>query len=123
MFCKNCGSEIKEKSKFCQNCGTPVITYESEVIEEELNTADNVNEVRIFCRNCGAEIKTENKFCPKCGISVTSVLMSSLVYTLTKVIEKYDKASSTASVEESETKILSESYGGYPTCSELDKIE
>lgn len=122
MFCKNCGNEIKEKGKFCQNCGTPVIAYELEVIEEELNTADNVSEVRIFCRNCGTEIKTENEFCPECGISVTSVLMSSLVYTLTKVIEKYDKESMPVDIVKSQAEISHKSHADSLISSEPETI-
>ena len=40
MFCKNCGNEIKENSRFCDSCGTPVISPETEVINKftEKNT-------------------------------------------------------------------------------------
>lgn len=122
MFCENCGNEIKEKSKFCQNCGTPVITSEPKTVKEELNTADNVSEVRIFCRNCGTEIKTENEFCPNCKVSLRSSLMFSLVYTLTKVIEKYDKKSIQADIAESQTEISYKSHEESPISSEQETI-
>ena len=34
MFCKNCGNEIKENSRFCDSCRTPVISPETEVINK-----------------------------------------------------------------------------------------
>lgn len=122
MFCENCGNEIKEKSKFCQNCGTPLITSEPEEVKEELNTADNVSEVRILCRNCGAEIRTENEFCPNCKVSVKSSLMFSLAYTLTKVIEKYDKELIPEDIVESQTEISYKSREDSPTSSEPETI-
>mgnify|MGYP000652450827 CR=1 FL=1 len=54
MFCKNCGHEISDDSKFCSNCGTKVEVEEDIVvpvavvdkIEEEVNESEveSVNE-------------------------------------------------------------------------------
>ena len=57
VICKNCGTELKEGSKFCKNCGSEV------VIEEE---PVDVNETK-FCANCGFEMPVTIKFCPECG--------------------------------------------------------
>ncbi len=35
MFCKNCGTEINEKSKFCLNCGTNISQESATSFEEE----------------------------------------------------------------------------------------
>ena len=48
MFCKNCGHEISDDSKFCSNCGTKVEVDEDIVvpvavvdkIEEEVNESE-----------------------------------------------------------------------------------
>ena len=48
MFCKNCGHEISDDSKFCSNCGTKVEVDEDIVvpvevvdkIEEEVNDSE-----------------------------------------------------------------------------------
>ena len=36
MFCRNCGSEIKEGRKFCTECGAPVAKKEDFVQQEEI---------------------------------------------------------------------------------------
>ena len=41
MFCKNCGHEISDDSKFCSNCGTKV---EREVEEEIVEPIEVVEE-------------------------------------------------------------------------------
>ena len=48
MFCKNCGHEISDDSKFCSNCGTKVEVDEGIVVpvavvdktEEEVNESE-----------------------------------------------------------------------------------
>ncbi|MBQ4268240.1 MAG: leucine-rich repeat protein [Clostridia bacterium] len=47
--CKNCGSEVSERSKFCDICGTKL---------------NNV------CVNCGEELNERSRFCPICGTPV-----------------------------------------------------
>lgn len=118
MFCENCGNEIKEKSKFCQECGTPLINYNSEVLYEKTNTADNSDKIKVLCKNCRAEIKTDSEFCQECGFSVKFSLMSLLADTLTKVIEKSDKESNKVSVAESKTETSHDNCVNYSTSSE-----
>jgi hypothetical protein len=38
MFCKNCGSELKENEKFCSKCGTSATTIERGSSEDSLNS-------------------------------------------------------------------------------------
>ena len=40
MFCKNCGNQLKEDSKFCRGCGTPVVKKSNLVAEENCNSRD-----------------------------------------------------------------------------------
>lgn len=51
MICKNCGSQIRNNTKFCPGCG---------------------QKVGLFCKNCGAEIKPGMKFCGICGFPINA---------------------------------------------------
>lgn len=57
MFCKKCGNELKDGTKFCPKCGTAVDQIPKE-------------EEKKLCTGCGAELKPGAKFCPKCGTPV-----------------------------------------------------
>ena len=58
MKCQNCGSEVRDGAKFCRECG-------SEVIEktEALNTND--------CPVCGNILEQNAIFCNECGTRLT----------------------------------------------------
>lgn len=45
MFCKNCGNELPDNSKFCPNCGT-------NVIEGEQTSVNNTEEVILMKGLC-----------------------------------------------------------------------
>ena len=72
LFCKNCGRELEDDSKFCPGCGMPI--QKPKIIEV------------IKCRNCGSKIEDDNKFCPQCG---TPILESNIKTTENKK-EKLD---------------------------------
>ncbi|MDO4647105.1 MAG: zinc-ribbon domain-containing protein [Eubacteriales bacterium] len=59
MFCKNCGKELAEGSKFCPFCGDPQ------------STESNVRTVHLRCKDCGgimeANPDTQEMQCPFCG--------------------------------------------------------
>ncbi len=55
-FCKHCGNELKEGTKFCAKCGTPTGTVESSPPAPNAWT----------CPACGHE-NAKGKFCAKCG--------------------------------------------------------
>lgn len=38
MFCKYCGKQVEEGSRFCVYCGNPMIPEESEIILQEVKT-------------------------------------------------------------------------------------
>ena len=44
MFCKNCGHEISDDSKFCSNCGTKVEREVEEEIVEPIEVVDKTEE-------------------------------------------------------------------------------
>lgn len=73
MFCKNCGNNVNEGSKFCRECGTEII---SEPKIPKNNTCPKcgnwLNEGAMFCNNCGYQTggfqeKTVNEICPYCN--------------------------------------------------------
>ena len=43
MFCKNCGSELKEDTIFCGHCGTPVKEIDAAILEE-IDHKQNISE-------------------------------------------------------------------------------
>lgn len=45
MFCKNCGKEISNDSKFCQFCGSPM---DAPVTTAQVAVSDNIDLVEIF---------------------------------------------------------------------------
>ncbi len=60
MYCKNCGKQIDENSKFCQFCGCPIF---------DINRSRNTYyEGEIYkCPNCGEPLNSFTAFCPACG--------------------------------------------------------
>ena len=42
MFCKNCGKEIDDGSKFCQYCGANLTASETDIKKEISKFTDNV---------------------------------------------------------------------------------
>ena len=74
MFCKKCGKEISDDSKFCEGCGEN-LEVNSKVVninetnppkKEAINTEDNSDFIR--CRSCGKRVAKSIKTCPHCGI-------------------------------------------------------
>lgn len=57
MFCKNCGTELKDNAKFCHHCGNSMNPIDKEVTP-------------IYCRNCGKKLSDDAKFCADCGTTV-----------------------------------------------------
>lgn len=53
MFCRHCGTQIPDGSKFCPACGKPL-----------------EDEKLLFCTSCGAQIPPEADTCPACGAAV-----------------------------------------------------
>lgn len=56
MYCRNCKTEISEKSKVCPGCG-----------------CDPLDETK-FCQECGSETSEKQKMCVNCGCElITSI--------------------------------------------------
>ena len=53
MFCKHCGKQLSENTRFCPNCGW-----------------ERYDPVPFKCEHCGTIIPKGSGFCTKCGWSV-----------------------------------------------------
>lgn len=62
MYCKYCGKEILNDSKFCSFCGK----QRSADITKGQNTVSE----DVHCLYCGAKIRSEDRFCPSCGAEI-----------------------------------------------------
>ncbi|MBQ6884360.1 MAG: zinc-ribbon domain-containing protein [Clostridia bacterium] len=67
MFCRNCGNQISEGTKFCSNCGmaqeiSQPETQDTKIVEQEIQPK--------LCKNCGVELKDGVKFCSECGTAI-----------------------------------------------------
>ena len=63
MFCRQCGSELKEGAAFCSKCGYKVVNQADEKIEIPPPVIGTV------CSKCGAPLKEGAAFCNACGAS------------------------------------------------------
>ena len=63
MFCRQCGSELKEGAAFCSKCGYKVVNQADEKIEISPPVIGTV------CSKCGAPLKEGAAFCNACGAS------------------------------------------------------
>lgn len=60
-FCSNCGSEVKDNTKFCPECGNS-LNHEVESINSQQNNATGT-----LCPKCGSLIPEGNVACINCG--------------------------------------------------------
>lgn len=66
MYCKNCGKQIDDDSKFCRFCGTALDanfnkeTSRKTVYEGEIHK----------CPNCGQTLNSFTAYCPACGYEI-----------------------------------------------------
>lgn len=61
MYCKHCGKEIDDDSKFCRHCGgvqeMPIANPKENVVEEKSNTKEKVVEIPTIKVNLSAKTK------------------------------------------------------------------
>lgn len=72
MFCKNCGQQLLEDSKFCHKCGTPV--NENNANDTTQRKQSYVGEVK-KCPSCGMELSSMTAICPACGHEINSAVV------------------------------------------------
>ncbi len=93
-FCKNCGQQLLEDSKFCHKCGTPTVQND---VESETNRKMVYDGEIHKCPNCGELLKSFETNCPICGYELRDVLNSNAVRNfaekLTSVVEHHEKIS------------------------------
>lgn len=70
MFCKNCGQQLLEDSKFCHKCGTPAVRND---IENEANRKMVYDGEIHKCPNCGEVLDSFTTICPRCGFELRGV--------------------------------------------------
>ena len=68
MFCRQCGSELKEGAAFCSKCGYKVVNQADEKIEIPPPVIGTV------CSKCGAPLKEGAAFCNACGASTAPAI-------------------------------------------------
>lgn len=83
MFCKNCGKELENDSKFCNFCGTPVsgINTERKIVYD-----GDIHK----CPNCGEILKSFDIKCPTCGLEVRDRNSSSSIKEFSMKLEKIE---------------------------------
>lgn len=66
-FCRNCGTQLAENSKYCQKCGKPVSvdTYRSSS-QRQFDYEGKVYK----CPNCGEILPSFVRNCPACGLEL-----------------------------------------------------
>lgn len=62
MYCKHCGAEISEASRFCESCGTDL----TEAVADD-NNKITYDKNSLYCTNCGEKIG-KLRDCPKCHL-------------------------------------------------------
>lgn len=88
MFCKNCGQQLVEDSKFCHKCGTPAVVNDT----ENENSRKTVYDGEIHkCPNCGEVLDSFTKNCPQCGFELRGAKAVSSVSELAMKLEQIEK--------------------------------
>jgi len=60
MFCKKCGTQLNDSTRFCSGCGTPQSAAPAPAQTQQ-------PAAHAVCRNCGAQLAANAKFCDACG--------------------------------------------------------
>lgn len=83
MFCKFCGANIDDNSRFCAYCGS--------YLNDETNTPQNIslkNNISSqkssisFCKSCGSRLDDTYLFCPYCNSLLENPTLGIRVYTI-----------------------------------------
>ena len=76
-FCRKCGNQLGDGSKFCMACGTPVNrtdTSENSNAYSKGPETEKINQTQsqYICKSCGNPVRQGLKFCTFCGAPVTN---------------------------------------------------
>lgn len=83
MFCKNCGKELENDSKFCNFCGTSVSGINT---ERKMFYDGDIHK----CPNCGEVLKSFSMNCPACGYELRNTNASSAIREFSLKLEKIE---------------------------------
>lgn len=75
IYCRNCGTQLEDTSKFCQKCGYPT---KNENIEYTQRQQEFVGKI-YKCPSCGEILKSFQINCPSCGCELRDAKISSAV--------------------------------------------
>lgn len=88
MFCKNCGQQLLDDSRFCHKCGTPIIQNN---IENETNRKMMYDGEIHKCPNCGKALDSFTTICPQCSFELRGVKSTNSVRELSIKLEQIEK--------------------------------
>lgn len=92
MFCKNCGQQLLEDSKFCHKCGTPAI-------QNDIDNRKMVFDGEIHkCPNCGETLDSFTTICPQCSFELRGVKSTNSVRELSIKLEQIEKTREKSSI-------------------------
>ena len=70
MFCRKCGTQLPEDSKFCLKCGATTSNSTSPSQNNSITSPSfKPNANSMICKNCGKPLTTKWKHCPYCNIT------------------------------------------------------
>jgi uncharacterized Zn finger protein (UPF0148 family) len=82
-FCSNCGTKLKDGSKFCAECGASQAAVQTQADPPPQVAASQPRTVHVGqvkkCPNCGAPIESFQTRCPSCSYELNSIEVSSPV--------------------------------------------
>jgi predicted RNA-binding Zn-ribbon protein involved in translation (DUF1610 family) len=72
MYCKNCGTEIRDDSQFCRKCGNKIEIKEEN--NEPVVEVEKISQEKTCCWSCKEEIDKRYETCPKCGVCIRIIV-------------------------------------------------
>lgn len=84
MFCKQCGTQIDENSKFCNNCG-------AKIEKEKKKSSQYVGEIK-KCPQCGAIVNSFQAICESCGFELRNLEASHTILEFKKELESFNNS-------------------------------
>lgn len=91
-YCKHCGRQIDDNSKFCPGCGAKISA------DDDFLAQDNSEDRRqVFvgvirkCPSCGAELPSTAAVCPQCGFELNTTKGSQAIETFSRELNSIEE--------------------------------